>query len=236
MRHKCVCDWGRVGSVTRFPIDYGRAQVTNEVDLFAIQNEICICQFLNLPVLTAADLFDQGSCVHLVALSGPVVDSKIFQFIKEKSQVGLPGDTSAAAPTAALTRSLVYLAVPSELHELGALGKLSCHSAFPPILHPSRVMVLTKVFPVEESVSLPSFTKITCKGCLRAKIRAYAGRVDRWRRIDVRPAVRGIVHSASAPVEAEVIHDSANQHMESQDLSAALTRLPRDSDGCLHVS
>ena len=95
--------------------------------------------------------------------------------------------------------------------------RASCQvTAFPPILHPSTAAVLTKAFPVGESVSLPSFTKTTCKGCLRASIRAYAGRVDRWRRIDVHPAVRGIVHSASAPVEAEVIHNPANQHMHSR--------------------
>lgn len=95
----------------------------------------------------------------------------------------------------------------------GHWAKLSGHSAFPPILHPSMPTVLTKAFPVWQSGSLPSFTKITCKGSLRASFRAYAGRVDRWRRIDIHPAVRGIVHSASAPVEAEVIDDSANQHM-----------------------
>ena len=95
--------------------------------------------------------------------------------------------------------------------------RTSCQvTAFPPILHPSTVAVLTKALPEGESVSLPSFTKTTCKGCLRASIRAYAGRVDRWRRIDVHPAVRGIVHSAPAPVEAEVIETSANQHMPSR--------------------
>ena len=95
----------------------------------------------------------------------------------------------------------------------GRRAMLSGHSAFPPILHPSMVALLTKRFLVGQSGSLPSFTKITCKGYLRASIRAYAGMVDRWRRIDVHPAVRGIVQSASAPVEAEVIEDPANQHM-----------------------